>query len=134
MQLTLKTPPAASDDPLLPLKNVRILLDAGHGGTDPGALGVGGEGVPQEKDLNLMAAQGAQQRLEQLGAEVIMLRSDDTFFSLDERLLKISEVQPDFFLSLHHNSTVNHRLQRLVRHGMLLLLPVRRKLCQSADR
>ena len=106
VQLTLKTPPAASDDPLLPLKNARILLDAGHGGTDPGALGVGGEGAPQEKDLNLMAAQGAQQRLEQLGAEVIMLRSDDTFFSLDERLLKISEVQPDFFLSLHHNSTV----------------------------
>lgn len=106
VQLTLKTPPAASDDPLLPLKNVRILLDAGHGGTDPGALGVGGEGAPQEKDLNLMAAQGAQQRLEQLGAEVIMIRSDDTFFSLDERLLKISEVQPDFFLSLHHNSTV----------------------------
>lgn len=106
VQLTLKTPPAASDDPLLPLKNVRILLDAGHGGTDPGALGVGGEGAPQEKDLNLMAAQGAQQRLEQLGAEVIMIRSDDTFFTLEERLLKISEVQPDFFLSLHHNSTV----------------------------
>ena len=106
VRLTLKVPPAASDNALLPLKNVRILLDAGHGGTDPGALGIGGEGAPQEKDLNLMAAEGARQRLEQLGAEVIMMRSDDVFFTLEERLLKISEVQPDFFLSLHHNSTV----------------------------
>lgn len=53
-----------------------------------------------------MATEGARQRLEQLGAEVIMMRSDDVFFTLEERLLKISEVQPDFFLSLHHNSTV----------------------------
>ncbi len=104
VQVTVKRAPRRAQDPTQPLSGVSVLLDAGHGGTDPGAMGAGGAGAPNEKDLNLAAAMAAGQRLEQLGATVYMIRTDDTFLSLEERNEAISRLHPDFFISLHQNS------------------------------
>lgn len=81
-----------------------MLLDAGHGDTDAGAMGAGGQSAPLEKDANLAVARAAQYRLEQLGATVEMIRTDDTFLSLEQRNAKITELRPDFFIAVHHNS------------------------------
>lgn len=104
VQIVLKARPRRAADPARPLEGVSVLLDAGHGGTDVGAVGVGGQEAPMEKDVNLAVAAAAKARLEQLGAAVHMIRGGDTFLSLDERNEAISALAPDFFIAVHHNS------------------------------
>lgn len=104
MQLFLKQTPTCGQDPANPLAGVTVLLDPGHGDHDPGAPGAAGAGAPAEKDVNLEVAKAARYRLEQMGATVHMIRTDDTFLTLEERNAKITELQPDFFISVHHNS------------------------------
>ncbi len=89
----------------LPLDGFTIMIDAGHGDQDTGAPGIaGGISGPTEKELNLNIALLLEQRLTQLGAEVIMTRTDDTFLTLQERLTLSFTEKPHFFLSIHHNS------------------------------
>ena len=103
-RLFLNRAPVRADDPSKPLSGVRVMLDPGHGDDDVGAPGImGGEG-PNEKDVNLAQAQAICYRLMQLGAEVQMLRTDDTFLTTQERLAAQIEAKPHFFLSVHHNS------------------------------
>lgn len=102
--LFLKYPPIKSTTFGKPLEGVRIMLDPGHGDQDYGALGVAGEKAPSEKNVNLAVAEAAKQTLEQMGATVILTRSDDTFRTLDERLEAQSIEMTDFFVSVHHNS------------------------------
>ena len=103
----LSKAPALSDDRTRPLEGLRVVIDPGHGGTDPGALGFGGvENGPTEANLNLFSAMFAKARLEQLGATVILLeRPEDGKLSLEQRLSAAMDAKPDFFISLHHNST-----------------------------
>ncbi|MFV0413177.1 MAG: N-acetylmuramoyl-L-alanine amidase [Oscillospiraceae bacterium] len=103
-RLFLKRTPTLSADSAKPLTGVRVMLDPGHGGTDIGAPGLMNELGPNEKDINLTLANAIAYRLRQLGAEVLMTRTDDTFVSLDDRLLAQTEFKPDFFLSVHHDS------------------------------
>ena len=70
--------PQASTVAGKPLTGVRILLDAGHGGTDKGAAGIGAGSGTTEKNVNLALTLAVQERLEQLGATVLMSRTDDT--------------------------------------------------------
>ncbi len=89
----------------LPLEGFVIMLDAGHGDQDSGAPGIaGGISGPTEKELNLNLAKVLEARLIQLGAEVIMTRTDDSFPTLQERLIMSVTEKPHFFLSIHHNS------------------------------
>ena len=103
-QIYLKRAPARSSAETGPLTGVTVLLDAGHGDKDEGAMGCAGIEAPQEKDVNLALAIAAKHRLEQLGASVLMTRTDDTFLTLGERLGLVNSEKPDFFISLHHNS------------------------------
>lgn len=103
-QLTLKKTPVQSTVFAKPLTGVSVLLDAGHGQDDAGAMGTAGANAPLEKDVNLSVALAAQYRLQQLGATVYMVRTDDTFLTLEERNRLIAEKQPDFFIAIHHNS------------------------------
>ncbi|WP_418718291.1 N-acetylmuramoyl-L-alanine amidase [Candidatus Allofournierella merdipullorum] len=105
-QILLKHQPQRSDAETGPLTGVTVMLDPGHGGTDMGAVGSPSEDIPQEKDLNLAQALAAKYRLEQLGATVLMTRSDDTFPSLGDRVKMLNDAAPDFFISVHHNSTL----------------------------
>jgi len=88
----------------LGLKLGRVVLDPGHGGHDTGTIGPTGL---MEKDLVLDVARrlGAQIE-EQLGAEVVYTRSDDTFVSLEERTALANDKRADLFLSIHANSGV----------------------------
>ena len=83
----------------------KIVIDAGHGGHDPGTLGRGGL---QEKDLVLDVALRVQRLVrEELGAEVVMTRSTDVFVPLEERTAIANSREADLFLSIHANSSRN---------------------------
>lgn len=91
-----------------PLENVTVIVDAGHGGMDPGALGVLEGKGPTEDDITMAHALAAQKRLESLGAKVILSvpqnLSQQKKVVLHERVEITREVEADFFISLHCNS------------------------------
>lgn len=80
-----------------------IVIDAGHGGSDPGAVPNG----IREKDVNLAAALKLDKALRQLGYTTIMTRDTDTFVNLYERAEIANRNQADLFISLHSNSNSN---------------------------
>jgi N-acetylmuramoyl-L-alanine amidase len=83
----------------------RILIDAGHGGHDPGTIGRGGL---QEKDLVLDVALRLERLVRQeLGAEVVLTRATDVFIPLEERTAIANSRGADLFLSIHANSSRN---------------------------
>ncbi len=83
------------------LSGYNIVLDPGHGGHDPGAIGLYGN---QEKDLAMIAANQIASDLESAGANVILTRSNDTFISLEERVNISHSYHTDAFISLHYNA------------------------------
>lgn len=79
-----------------------VVLDPGHGGDEPGAVGAG---AVAEKDVVLAIARGVRERLTDRGIRVVMTRTDDSNPSLVERLEKAHRLDADAFLSLHLNSS-----------------------------
>ena len=90
------------------LSNVRlrkIVLDPGHGGKDPGAIGIGGVA---EKDIVLAVAKKLAKRLkEEMGVEVVLTRTDDRFIPLENRTAIANAEEADLFVSLHMNASPN---------------------------
>jgi len=89
-----------------------IVIDAGHGGKDPGAQGVFGKGkkksVVREKDVVLQIAKRLAAALKKkLEAKVFFTRSNDTFITLGERDRIATHRQADMFLSVHANAAKN---------------------------
>ena len=80
-----------------------VCVDAGHGGSDVGAVGLDGS---YEKDDNLRLALKVKEALEKSGVNVIMTRSDDSDTQLDSRSVIANKAKADLFVSLHRNSTV----------------------------
>lgn len=80
-----------------------VCVDAGHGGSDVGAVGLDGS---YEKDDNLRLALKVKEALEKSGVNVIMTRSDDNDTQLDSRSVIANKAKADLFVSLHRNSTV----------------------------
>lgn len=76
-----------------------VMLDAGHGGDDSGAIRHG----VKESALNLAAALELKKYLELIGARVVMTRDTDRAVSLNARYEAIEKLSPDLFVSLHHN-------------------------------
>lgn len=87
------------------LNNVKIFIDAGHGGSDPGALGPMKTFGPAEKDINLEIAQVAASYLTERGANIITTRMDDSATNLADRMAIVTENKPDISLSIHSNAT-----------------------------
>ena len=90
---------------------VKVVIDPGHGGNDPGGIGVSGV---LEKDVNLSVALFLKENLEQQGIEVVMTReTDQGLYSetaknkkkedLAKRIQIIEESRPDFVLCIHQN-------------------------------
>ncbi|MGE7920415.1 SH3 domain-containing protein [Viridibacillus sp. NPDC093762] len=77
-----------------------IVVDAGHGGSDSGAVSNG----VLEKDLNLQAALALRSKLQAAGATVKMTRTTDIFPTLYDRVAFSNMMKPDAFISLHHDS------------------------------
>ena len=104
IELKFKYRPVLSSNADKPLAGIRIMLDPGHGGRDPGALGVPGTTGPAESAINLAHAYAIRNRLMDMGATVIFTRQTDLYLSLDERMECIEDDDADIFLSVHHNS------------------------------
>lgn len=83
-----------------------IVIDPGHGGEDPGKVGVNDV---LEKDLNLQVAKKVQKLLEEAGIEIVMTREDDNVPTakkqdLEERIALINSTNPTLALCIHQNS------------------------------
>ncbi|MGL5257152.1 MAG: N-acetylmuramoyl-L-alanine amidase family protein [Proteocatella sp.] len=89
----------------LAYSNPKIVIDAGHGGNDPGAV-VKSVGV-NEKTLNLQVANILRDKLTAAGYEVVMNRDTDYFVPLKDRYTNANELDSDLFVSIHHNSAAN---------------------------
>jgi N-acetylmuramoyl-L-alanine amidase len=95
---------AKLDDRKLPawMRPVRtVVLDPGHGGRDPGAIGIGGL---REKDVTLRLARELGARLEKRGFRVVYTRNKDREISLEERTAIAEGAAGDVFLSIHANA------------------------------
>jgi len=93
-------PKAAASICLLNVK--KVVVDAGHGGYDPGAIGRT-TGL-REKAVNLDIAKRLKRLLEGQGVQVVMTRSSDTFISLQRRVDIANRSGADLFLSVHSNA------------------------------
>lgn len=78
-----------------------VVVDAGHGGRDPGAIGVGGL---REKDVTLALARELQHLLEERGFRVVQTRTSDRTLALEERTAIAEAAGGDLFVSLHANA------------------------------
>ncbi|CAG7655350.1 N-acetylmuramoyl-L-alanine amidase [Paenibacillus allorhizosphaerae] len=84
-----------------PASAAKIVVDAGHGGSDPGAIGVNGL---QEKQVNLDIAKRLRDLLVKEGYEVALSRDSDLYLSLQQRVDFMNEQKADLFVSIHANS------------------------------
>lgn len=84
--------PAAEDEML-------VVIDAGHGGEDPGAV----KGNAKEKDLNLAMALKLEKLLKEKNIKTFMLRQDDTFVGLYDRPYIANALNATMFICIHNN-------------------------------
>ena len=99
----LPEPPAAA----VSRRIKRIVIDAGHGGRDPGAIGKSGL---REKDVNLDIARRLANLLESKGISAILTRSSDKFIPLEARADIANKADADLFISLHSNAARSRKL------------------------
>lgn len=92
---------------MMPVNKKIVVLDAGHGGFDPGKVGINGE---DEKDINLKIVDKLQNFLEQGGATVYLTRATDEALANDkngdmkERKVIANESDADLLISIHQNA------------------------------
>ncbi len=86
----------------LSLQHLTVAVDAGHGGTNNGAVGATGT---YEKDITLALSLKLEKALKKEGAKVIMTRDREMFFDNKERILFYRDSLPDLLLSIHLNSS-----------------------------
>lgn len=94
------TPPPSEPPQPLPRTYV-VLLDPGHGGTDPGATAWM---MPREAHLNLEFARYAARYFERYGVQVEYTRTSDVTVPLTERIAMACSLRPDAFVSIHFNA------------------------------
>jgi N-acetylmuramoyl-L-alanine amidase len=86
-----------------------IMLDPGHGGKDPGAIGVAGT---YEKHIALAAAHDLRRRLEASGRyRVAMTRATDRFIPLEDRVAIAQDQGAELFVSMHADSVTDHQVR-----------------------
>jgi N-acetylmuramoyl-L-alanine amidase len=84
------------------------VIDAGHGGRDPGAIGVGGL---REKTITLKLVRALGVKLEKAGFEVVYTRKDDRTMSLEERTAIAEAARADLFVSVNANAAPRRSVQ-----------------------
>lgn len=92
------TPPPVSEPPVA-AKDFTVVLDAGHGGTDPGCV----QGDILEKEIALAITMQLKEKLENNGFDVILTRDTDKAVSLSERVALTNQSGADCFISIHCN-------------------------------
>ena len=100
---------ASNPVPHVPKQLARIVIDPGHGGVDPGAIGTSGV---YEKDIALRYSHAVAQELRNTGRfEVKLTRDEDVFLPLRDRVRQARSLGADLFLSFHANSHRNRSIQ-----------------------
>ena len=101
-------PPATSNPPVgfprVPNGRIVVMIDPGHGGKDPGAIGIGGL---QEKDVILPISQRVAAILQQQGIQAILTRTSDYFVDLAPRVQMARQANVNLFVSIHANAIDN---------------------------
>jgi N-acetylmuramoyl-L-alanine amidase len=87
--------------PQVPLRIKKVVIDAGHGGNDPGAIGRTGL---REKDINLDIAKRLAKLLGDGGVRIVMTRSADRFIPLPRRVDIANNSDAELFISIHSNA------------------------------
>ncbi len=95
--------------PQKPIINFTVILDAGHGGRDPGAISQ--DQTQQEKNLTLDIVFRLRELLQKYGITVILTRDRDAYISLDERIQKAESVSAHCLVSVHLNSVATATAQ-----------------------
>ena len=104
----------------VPSRNYTVLIDPGHGGTDPGSIGY--KTKIHEADLNLKLSIMLKEKLESSGINVVMTRQDEKAMvegagkkwkkaDMEARKELIKKARPNMVISLHQNSYTNHSLR-----------------------
>jgi N-acetylmuramoyl-L-alanine amidase len=87
---------------------ITIMIDAGHGGTDPGAIASSNGATYEEARLNLQVALKLQAELKKFGYNIILTRYEDNkTLELKDRTTLANNANVDLFISLHHNAAVS---------------------------
>jgi N-acetylmuramoyl-L-alanine amidase len=99
-------PPVAQSYPTQPLPTIPngrrvVVIDPGHGGPDPGAIGIGGI---REKDIVIDISRQVAAKLEQQGVGVVLTRSADRDLDLEPRVQIARRVNATIFVSIHANA------------------------------
>jgi N-acetylmuramoyl-L-alanine amidase len=88
-----------------------VMLDPGHGGVDPGTIGLSGE---FEKEIVLALAQAVKERLDRDGkVKCLLTRDDDTFVPLPDRVALARAAKADLFVSMHADSDPDPQIRGL---------------------
>ena len=101
LAITLRHPPTLSDDEMLPLKGLKIAIEAGHGGSSTGAIGLSGL---LERDVNLATALVLGDMCRVAGAEVVQLREGIDGVPYMARRDSVRTSGADVFVSVHANA------------------------------
>ena len=120
----------------LPKGKLLVIIDPGHGGKDPGAIGIGGV---QEKNVILPIGKRVAEILQENGVQVIMTRNSDYFVTLPGRVEMAARAKADVFVSIHANSAgagrpdVNGLETYYYDSGLSLARAVHSKILQSLN-
>ena len=97
---------------IIPPGKKRVVIDAGHGGTDHGAI----RDDTSEKDITLDVSKKVEDMLKKQGYAVLMTRPADSFVSLADRVAMAEKFNPDIFVSIHVNSSVRPEITGIETH------------------
>ena len=109
-QATVPTPPVKTKPPAVPgtpnklNRQPVIMIDPGHGGEDPGAIGPSGL---REKDVVLAIGREVKKILDSYGYKTYMTRNEDIFIPLGVRVAKARKLKADLFISIHADAFTN---------------------------
>jgi len=111
--IVLKGTPTLSDDPAKPLSGITISVCAGHGGPDPGALSVAGEKGVNEAQINLANSLAIAESLENLGAKIVLLITQDEKLDTYGRTDPARYAYSDVYICCHANSVAENSAANL---------------------
>ncbi|EMG30004.1 N-acetylmuramoyl-L-alanine amidase [Campylobacter showae] len=128
-EIVLAPVKTASTEKITSTKGKVIVLDAGHGGDDPGAI----NGSLKEKNVVLSIAQKAGKELQGRGYKVYYTRSKDKFINLRDRTKYANDKAADLFISIHANAAPN-KTKAATMHGIetFFLSPARSERSKNA--
>lgn len=102
------TSSAATTTAVTAARKYIVVVDAGHGGKDPGCIGKGGT---REKDIVLSVAKKLKSKLDANGFKTYLTRSDDTYLKLARRAEIAEQRKADLFISLHANANPSRKMK-----------------------